>query len=99
MEFQNLVSSKKAVSELNRKLGLQKVKPKTGKSNEQVVSGHLSKACKFSKKVLKNLKSVIDDSSLISDYVATVGRFTAISEKIISKLGGDSSVKKDIETY
>ena len=99
MEFQNLVSSKKAVSELNKKLGLQKVKPKTRKSNEQVVSGHLNKACKFSKKVLKNLKSVIDDSSLISDYVATVGRFTTISEKIISKLGGDSSVKKDIETY
>jgi hypothetical protein len=99
MEFQNLVSSKKAVSELNKKLGLQKVKPKTRKSNEQVVSGHLNKACKFSKKVLKNLKSVIDDPSLISDYVATVGRFTTISEKIISKLGGDSSVKKDIETY
>ena len=98
MEFQNLVSSKKAVSELNKKLGLQKVKPKTRKSNEQVISGHLNKACKFSKKVLKNLKSAIDDPSLISDYVATVGRFTAISEKIISKLGGDSSVKKDIET-
>lgn len=98
MEFQSLVSSPKAVLELNRKVGLHKVKPKKTKSKEQVVFESLSRACKLSKRALKNLKLVIDDPELISDYVATVGRFTAISDKVLSKLGGEINVKENTKT-
>lgn len=97
MEFQSLVSSRQAVTEVSRKLGLQKVKPGNRKTVEQSLMGDLRRSCKLGKKVLKTLKTAIDDSSLISDYVASYGRFSAISENIINKLGGDSSVKENLK--
>ena len=98
MEFKNLTSSPEAISELNRRLGLHKVKPRNPKNQKEIIIHSLDRASKLSKKVLKSLKSIVSDPVLISDYVATVGRFTAISEKLINEIGGNLDVKEDIKT-
>jgi hypothetical protein len=98
MEFENLVSSPRAVSDLSRLLGLHKVKPKDPKSPEKAITSSLSKACKLSKKVIIGLKPLLGDSTLLSEYMVIAAKFTAISGRIISKLGGNLDVKEDIET-
>ena len=99
MEFENISSTKKAVSDFSRLLGLQKVKTSNTVDRVQAIVNNLTKACKLSRRVLKKLRQVLEDPEDFSDYVATVGRFTAISEKIISKIGGNPDVKEDSKTY
>jgi hypothetical protein len=96
MEFKNLSSTQKAISDLNKLFGVKSSVPK--KDKVSVVISYLKRSSILSKRVLKRLRSLIDDSELISEYVAVAGRFTVISEKIINKLEDNLYVKEDFKT-
>ena len=89
MEFENLSSSEKAIYGLKRLLGLQKVSPRASKDPTQVVIISLRKVYRLHRKVAKNLKKLLGDSTLVSEYLVAVAQLTGISERIITKLGGN----------
>ena len=89
MEFENLSSSEKAIYGLKRLLGLQKVSPRASKDPAQVVIISLRKVYRLHRKVAKNLKKLLGDSTLVPEYLVAVAQLTGISERIITKLGGN----------
>lgn len=89
MEFENLSSSEKAIYGLKRLLGLQKVSPRASKDPAQVVILSLRKVYRLHRKVAKNLKNLLGDSTLVPEYLVAVAQLTSISERIITKLGGN----------
>ena len=89
MEFENLSSSEKAIYGLKRLLGLQKVSHRASKDPAQVVILSLRKVYRLHKKVAKNLKNLLGDSTLVPEYLVAVAQLTSISERIITKLGGN----------